>query len=297
MKTDAINSLFEPRRPKSYVVIDLESAVLDDTAHKRYQSMERWVPTNDDQPGRRGYTRAEDPLRCPRWPFQTIVTAVAMVLSEHPDGNLDVARFVTMSAPDHDERAVIAGILQVLDDAPEGTEMVSWGGMMHDVPLLLLGAMRHGLTLPKGWGWMSLGGSARSPHIDFARSSTGGFKMKPVHESEILAALDIPAKVPAPAFAVARLIYAQQWDTVQECCEFDVIATAMMLVRWRKLHDPRVEIDTVEDRILRRVSELRAGRGYVATLEARRAARFGATFAQAANDAGRLAPWLDQDAA
>lgn len=297
MKIDNIASFFEPRRPKSYVVIDLESAVLDDTAHKRYQAMERWAPSNEEQVSRRDYSRAADPLLTPRWVFQTITTAVAMVLTEHPDGNLDVMSFVTLSAPIHDERAVVDGILQVLRDAPEGSEMVSWGGAMHDVPMLVLGAMRHGLTLPKGWGWMSTGGGGRSPHLDLARALTGGFKMKPVHESEVLAALDIPAKVPAPAFAVASLIYAQQWDSVEEVCEFDVISTALMLARWRKLHDPRSEVGAVEDRIMRRVTELRAGRGYVAALDAHRKARFSAQLERANDDASVLAPWLNSSAA
>lgn len=292
-----IDNPFEPRRPRAYVVLDIESAVTDETGHRRYQAMERYVPSNDDQPSRRGYKRHEDPLTTPRWPFQTIVTAAVMVLVEHPDGNLDVSRFVTLSQPDHDERAVVAGVLQVLADAPDGAELVSWAGMLHDVPLLTLGAMRHGLTLPKGWGWLGFGGNDPVRHIDFARTTTGGFKMKPVHMAEILASLDIPAKISVPAFAVARLIYAGQWDAVQEACEGDVISTALLLARWRQLHDPRANAAAVEDRILRRVIELRAGRGYVATLEARRAARFAASCTIAANDATTLAPWLDNEAA
>lgn len=292
-----IDNPFEPRRPRAYVVLDVESAVTDETGHRRYLAMERYVPSNDDQPSRRGYKRHEDPLTTPRWPFQTIVTAAVMVLVEHPDGNIDVSRFVTLSQPDHDERAVVAGILQVLADAPEGAELVSWAGMLHDVPLLTLGAMRHGLTLPKGWGWLGFGGNDPVRHIDFARTTTGGLKMKPVHMAEILASLDIPAKISVPAFAVARLIYAGQWDAVQEACEGDVISTALLLARWRQLHDPRANAAAVEDRILRHVIKLRKGRGYVAALAARRDARFATDCAIAANDAATLAPWLDSEAA
>lgn len=292
-----IDNPFEPRRPRSYVVLDIESAVTDETGHKRYQAMERYVPSNDDQPSRRGYKRHEDPLTTPRWPFQTIVTVAAMVLVEHPDGNLDVSRFVTLSQPDHDEREVIAGVLQVLADAPDGAELVSWAGMLHDVPLLTLGAMRHGLTLPKGWGWLGFGGNDPVRHLDFARTTTGGFKMKPVHMAEILASLDIPAKISVPAFAVARLIYAGQWGAVQEACEGDVISTALLLARWRQLHDPRSDEAAVADRILRRVIEMRAGRSYVAELQARRARMFSAELAKAANDAAALAPWLNGEAA
>ncbi|WCT74189.1 hypothetical protein PQ455_02860 [Sphingomonas naphthae] len=291
------DDLFAQRRPRAYVILDIESAVTDETGHKRYQAMERWSPRNDDQPSRRGYTRGEDPLRTPRWPFQTIVTAAIMVLVEHEDGGIDVTRFTTLSQPDHDERAIVAGILQVLAEAPQGAELVTWAGMLHDIPMLSLAVMRHGLTLPKGWAWLGFGGNDPVRHLDFARTTTGGFKMKPVHMAEILASLDIPAKISVPAFAVARLIYAGAWDTVQEACEGDVVSTCLLLARWRQQHDGRADIAVVEDRILRRVIDLRAGRGYAATLEARRRARFSQAVGDAANDAAALAPWIGEEAA
>ncbi|MGK2908816.1 MAG: hypothetical protein ACSLE1_03310 [Sphingobium sp.] len=293
MKFDKI---FEPRRPRAYVVLDIESAVLDDTAHKRYQAMERWVPTSEAELGRRGYRRSDDPLITPRWPFQTIVTAAIMLLVEHGEGNVDVARFVTLSAPDLDEREVLAGIVQVLADAPEGAEIVTYGGSMHDLPMILMGLLKHGLTLPRRWQWLSHGAVGITPHIDFSRTVTGGYRMKPVHEAEILAALDIPAKVPAPAFAVSGLIYAGEWETVASQCEFDVIATSLLLARWKKLHDPRVEVPVFEDRILRRVIELREGRGYIPALQARRKRIFAQQTATAEQAMGVLAPWLQNEA-
>ena len=202
-----------------------------------------------------------------------------------------------MSAPDHTEKEIVAGLLQVLADAPADTDLVSWAGSFHDLPMLVCAAMRYGLTLPNNWRWLAFGGDGRQRHIDFARVATGNMKMKPIHESELLAAFDIPSKLSAPAFAVARLIESGRWDLVQEQCEGDVIATALLLCRWRKLHDSRVDADMAEDRILRRVCELRARRGYIAELEARRAVRFAAQFDKAANDAARLAPWLEQHAA
>lgn len=294
MKTEGI---VEKRPARSFVVLDLESAVTDESGHKRYQAMERWDSRSEEGDGRRGYKRSEDPLRTPRWPFQTIVTASLMVLVEHPDGNIEVSRFVTLSNPDHDERQVIEGVLQVLAEAPAGAELVTWAGMVHDVPMLTLGAMRHGLTLPRGWRWLGFGGNDPVRHLDFARLMTGGFKMKPVHMAEVLATLDIPAKITLPAFAVARHIYAGQWNSVQEACEVDVISTAFLLAHWRKLHDSRSDIDVVEDRLLRQVIELRAGRGYVSELEARRTARFQQKIKVAANDAAVLAPWLGNEAA
>ena len=265
--------IFEARRPRAYLALDLESAVTDETGHKRYQATERWAPSDDGKPSRRGYTRSEDPLTCPRWPFLSIVTASIMLLTEHHDGGIEVARFTTFSQPEHDERAIVAGILQVMGEAPKEAELVSWAGMLHDVPMLSLAAMRHGMTLPTGWRWMAFGGNDPVRHLDFARTTTGGFKMKPVHMAEILASLDIPSKMSVPAFAVARLIYAGHWDAVQEACEGDVISTALLLARWRQLHDNRANAQVVEDRILRQVVELRGGRGYTEALQARRQTR------------------------
>lgn len=287
----------EPRGPRSYVLIDLESAVLDDTAHRRYQQMERWTPSDSDQPSRRGYTRSEDPLQTPRWVFQTVTTAAIMVMREHAEGGIDVVSFATYSAPDHDEHGVLAGILKVLDDAPADAELVTWGGAMHDIPVIVAGCMRHGLSLPSGWKWLAFGGGNGARNLDLARHLTGGFKMKPIHMSELLAAMDLPGKITAPPFAIARMIYAGRWKEVQEACEVDVISTALLLARWKRLHDPRLTSDGVEDRVLRRVIELVPERSYIAALQAGRRERFAAQLARAANDAAVLAPWLDQNAA
>jgi hypothetical protein len=291
------NPFDTPRGPRSYVLIDLESAVLDDTAHRRYQQMERWTPTDADQPSRRGYTRSEDPLQTPRWVFQTITTAAIMVMREHIDGGIDVAQFTSFSAPEQDERGVLTSILKVLADAPADAELVTYGGAMHDVPLIVAGCMRHGLSLPSGWKWMAFGGGNAARNLDLARHLTGGFKMKPIHMAEVLAAMDLPGKITAPPFAIARMIYAKRWGEVKEACEVDVISTALLLARWKRLHDPRLTLEGVEDRLLRRVVELMPDRSYVAALQACRDARFSAQFAKASDDAVTLAPWLEQDAA
>ncbi len=283
--------------PRSYVVLDLESAVRDHSAHRRYQQMERWVPDDSNRPSRPGYTRGEDPLKTPRWPFQTITTASILIAREHSEGGLDVSRFVTYSAPEQDERATLIGILKELADAPVDAELCSWGGAMHDIPLLVAGCARHGLTLPKNWGWLAFGGKNASRHIDLLRVFTGGFAMKPVHQTEMLAAMGLPGKWTAKPAAVAKLIEAGEWQMVKEVCEGDCVSEVLLLARWRQLHDGRADPVVVEDRIVRRIIELKPDRNYVAELQARRDRRFASQFAKAANDAAILAPWLDTDAA
>lgn len=277
---------------RSWVVLDLESAVSDEAGHKRYQRMERWKPS-PGKVSRRGYKRSEDPCITPRWPFQTIVAAAIMVLQEHVDGNIDVIEFTTLSAPALNERGVVQGLIDVLASAPAGAELASWAGMLHDVPLLMVAAQRHGLTLPPGWRWLGFGGNDTVRHIDFARTTTGGFKMKPVHLAEILATLDIPAKITVPAFAVARLIYREEWEGVVEAVEMDVISTALLLAHWRRLFDPRAEVDVVKDRILRRVEELRPDRHYLGELKSCRAKLFASQLQKAKGKISVLAPWLE----
>ncbi len=287
----------EPRRPRAYIVFDIESAVLDHSGHRRYQEMERWVPERDDSKSRRDYSRDADPLKTPRWPFQTVTTAAAMLLIEHSEGNLDLAQFQTFSAPERDERQVLLGLLEMFAAAPPNAELVTWGGAMNDFPILLNALQRHGLTLPERLRWMSMGGDGRNHHLDLMRVLTGGFKMKPVHISEYAASLDIPAKMTAPAWTVTRLIGEGQWDLVREICEGDVITTSLLLARWRQLHDGRTDIGVVEDRLLRRVIEEAPGRRYIAALEARRQKWLCERFRAGQQAASILAPWLEHEAA
>lgn len=297
MDLNLYDSAHTARPPRSWVVIDLESAVVDESGHRRYQQMERWSPIDAPQPSRRNYTRSEDPLTTPRWVFQTIVCASIMVLVEQPGGGVDVSAFETFCAPEHDERQVIAGVLRVFADAPPQAELASWSGAAHEAPMLVLAACRHGLTLPPRWRWLAYNGGDPKRHVDFARTVTNGLRMKPIHQAEVAAALDIPAKLTAPAFSIAKMIYAGRWAEVRDACEGDVITLALIAARWRILSDDRSDPFALEDRILRRVVELRPDRAYTAELQARREARFSARLVQAANDRAVLAPWLDQDAA
>ena len=280
----------DPTAPRCFVAFDVESAVIDDAGHHRYRQMERWVPSNGDSDSRRGYKRSECPLKTPRWPFQTIVAVSAMVLFEHSDGNLDVSRFETFSAPEFDEGAIVGGLFKLLSELPRGAQAVSWAGAFHDLPLITVAALRTGLSLPPHWHWMAWNGEGRAPHIDLCRVLTGGLKMKPIHMSEYLATLDIPAKLTVPPFAVAGLIEARDFQAVQEVVEGDVISTALLLARWRRLLDPRARIEVVEDRIFRGVEELRPSRRYISALRAHRNRLMRRMVMAASNDTAQSDP-------
>lgn len=275
---------FSDAQPRCYIVLDIESAVIDDAGHRRYQAMERWNGGPDETESRRGYTRSEDPLKTPRWPFQTIVAASAMVLFEHCQGGIDASRFVTFAAPELDERGIMQGLYQLLSELPDSAEIVSWGGAWHDLPLMKIAALRSGLSLPRGFQWLAWSGEGRCNHIDLCRVLGGGSKMKPVHLAEYAASLNIPAKISAPPFAVAGLIEAGDFQSVIEVVEVDVITTTLLLARWRKLLDPRSPSVAVEDRLLRQIEELRGTRRYIPALRAHRDVLRRQMIQQAVND-------------
>ena len=273
---------FSEAQPRCYIVLDVESAVADEAGHRRYQAMERWSGNDDES--RRGYKRDEDPLKTPRWPFQTVFAVSVMVLFEHCQGSIDVSRFETFAAPDLDERGIMVAFYQLLGELPEGAEIVSWAGGWHDFPLIKIAALRHGLSLPPRFRWMAWSGEGKANHIDLCRVLTGGSKMKPVHLAEYAASLNIPAKITAPPFAVAGFIMAGDFKSCQECVEVDVITTVLILARWRKLLDPGARSEVVEDRLLRQVEELKGTRRYIPALRAHRAMLQRQMMLAAAND-------------
>lgn len=277
---------------RHYMIIDIESAVTDKSGHLRYQAMERYVPQPVNNYARQGRAAEDRELQSPRWPFQTISAACVMHCVEHDQGGIEPVEMLTWSGDCYDERAIVAGVLKALAAAPEGAELVSWQGAWADLPHLVRAAAQHGLTLPKGWGWMAWTGEGRVAHIDLARCFSGGAKMKQIHMTEFAAALDIPAKMTLAPYRVAPAIIAGNHSLVAEAVESDVITTAMLLGSWRRLVDPKGSLFGCHDRIVRRVIEMRPDRSYVADLEEWRACRT-AEAMQAANDDGLfLAPQL-----
>lgn len=260
---------------KFHLIFDIESRATTE-AHTRYQMMERFVPKPDGgDSGRRGQRGPSDPLTTPRWCFQEIVTAVAMKCIGHVDGSIEPVEFVTLSKALLDERAIIQGLFDLIASMPANdAELVTFGGAGHDLPLLVVRAMSHGLSLPRGWGWMAFGGHGKVPHLDLLRVTTGGLKIKPLHMAELAALMDIPAKVTEPAWAAARHIAAENWAKVEEMCESDVATLSLLFASWRGLLDAGCAVDTAHDRICRKIEELRPDRGYTPAFTAKRLAMF-----------------------
>src|SRR3546814_9530397 len=87
-----------------------------------------------------------------------------------------VLLFFFSSRRRHTRCALVTGVqtcaLPIWPDA----ELVTWAGMVHDIPLIMMAAYSHGLTLPRGWRWLSFGGNDPARHLDIASIVTGDRK-------------------------------------------------------------------------------------------------------------------------
>lgn len=271
-------------KKRFYVIIDTESMVSEDE-HSRYQATERFRPRpGQHDSGRRAQRGANDPLTSPRWMFQQIMVATIMVCATHDNGNIVPASLHTFTAADFDERGILERLFAVVSDLPPETELVTYGGCWADVPLILIRAMKLGLTLPRPWKWMAWGGQGSVPHIDLMRVLTGSSKMKASHMAEFAAVCDLPAKMSAAPWSAAELIRRREWDRVAEMGEADCITTALLFASWRRLHEGGAAVDIVHDRIYREIEALCPGRRYMPIIKERRRQ----LFERRASEAGAL---------
>lgn len=251
---------------KFKMFIDLESQVATDE-HQRYQAMERYVPPAEPIVLRSGQRADYDPKVTPRWLFREVITAVVMKCIVEDGTSLVPVEIATFSKVALDEMAIIMGVFDFLATTPVAdTELVTFGGRGHDVPLLATRAMKHGLTLPDGWAWMAGVWRGPVPHVDLLQSFTGGSKMAWAHMAEFAAVMSIPCKMTAAANSVPRFVDAGNYAAIEEMCEADVVATALLYCNWKKLIEGGCDVWIAHDRICREVERLRADRSYVPAL-------------------------------
>lgn len=275
---------------KFKMIIDVESHV-STLEHQRYQAMERYVPPAKPVVLRSGHRVDTDPKVTPRWLFREIVTAVVMKCKIEDSQNLVPFEISTFSKPDLDEKAIIEGVFACLGSTPVAdTELVTYNGRNHDVQLLVTRAMKHQISLPRGWAWMANQSRGHVPHLDLLQAFTGGSKMTLAHMSEFCAVMAIPCKVTAAPNSVARFVEAGNFAAVEEMCEMDVISTSLLFCNWKKLVEGRCDVWIAHDRILREVERIRPNRSYIPELAAERRALFDRHFLGTPIDTDVTAP-------
>ena len=189
-----------------FLILDCES-IWDRTAYNRYAATDRRAAA-------------------PRWTVRKIVSASLLEL-RIKDGEL--SHVSLKSLPGRDENELVSQLFDELLIRPD-VQLVSWGGLSSEQPILELAAMRLHMILPlalkKG---ERFGRFLDHRHLDLARS------LKPqsyAHLAEVASALNLPFKCAGSADRVEHMATNGQWKEISEISGIDVITTGLVLLAW-----------------------------------------------------------------
>ena len=158
-----------------------------------------------------------------RWPFKKVCSASVLTFSVTADGLFEFGHLNSFTSGD--EKEVLVKLFKRLRELP-GHQLVTWGGLSHDLPILRMGAAVHQILLPS-----QLVHNARYrggyQHLDLAveMKASGTY----AHLSEIAVRLDLPVKFGGSAGRVPTLVADKRWSRLREIADADVITTAMVL--------------------------------------------------------------------
>ena len=214
----------------SYAVLDIE--VLND--RESYAKYARLDP------------RAADL----RWPFRKVCSASVLTFTITPDGLFEFGHLVSFASAD--EKEVLVKLFNRLRELP-GYQLVTWGGLSHDLPILRMGAALHEVLLPP-----QLVNNARLQrgyqHLDLAveMKSSGVF----THLSEIAVALSLPVKFGGSAGRVPLLVADKRWSRLTEISSADAISTALVLCSHLRIHGGLISASAAHISVLDHVRRL-----------------------------------------
>jgi len=190
-----------------FFVIDTES-VWDRIAYDRYAATDRKAAP-------------------PRWTTRKIVSASLLELRIQ-DGEL--SHVSLKSLPGRAEEDLVPQLFDELLMRPDH-QIVTFGGLNAEQPILEMAAMRLHLKLPpalrKG---ERFGRFDDYRHLDLAQSLKGGGRF--CHLAEIASALDVPFKCAGSADRVEHMAAHEQWKAISILSEIDTITTGLLLLAW-----------------------------------------------------------------
>lgn len=186
-----------------------------------------------------------------RWPFRKVCSASVLTFSITADGLFEFGHMDSYA--DADEKVVITKLFNRLRELP-GYQVVTWGGLSHDLPILRMGAAAHEILLPP-----QLVHNARDrgryQHLDLA------IEMKAhgmyTHLTEIAVRLSLPVKFGGSAGRVPILVEQKRWARLMEIAESDVIVTAMVLCSHLRIHGTLTSAAAAHITLLDEIGRLR----------------------------------------
>lgn len=134
------------------------------------------------------------------------------------------------SLPGFCEETLVPQLFDELLTRPDH-QIVTFGGLNAEQPILEMAAMRLHLKLPlalrKG---AKFGRYDEYRHLDLALSLKGGGSY--AHLSEMAAALHLPFKCAGSADRVELLALHRCWKAIAEISEIDTVSTSLVLLSW-----------------------------------------------------------------
>ena len=191
-----------------------------------------------------------------RWPFKKVCSASVLTFSISEDGLFEFGHLSSFAS--EDEKEILGKLFNRLRELP-GYQIVTWGGLSHDLPILRMGAAFYEILLPP-----QLIHNARYrggyQHLDLAveMKSSGMF----AHLSEIAVRLALPIKFGGSAGRVPILVAEKRWSRLIEIADADVITTAMVLCNHLRAHGALISAAAAHISILDHVRRLRPNAKY-----------------------------------
>ena len=186
-----------------------------------------------------------------RWPFKKVCSASLLTFSVDESGLFEFGHLDSFCGAD--EKEVLTKLFRRIRELPEH-QVVTWGGLSHDLPILRMGAAACELLLPQ-----QLVHNARRSgsfqHLDLAveLKASGMY----AHLSEVAIRLNIPVKFGGSAGRVPLLVAEKRWSRLAEVADADTIATAMVLCSHLKILGDLVSASAAHISLLDHVRRLR----------------------------------------
>ena len=187
-----------------------------------------------------------------RWPFRKVCSASVLTFSVTENGLFEFGHLDSYAGAD--EKEVITKLFNRLRELPN-YQVVTWGGLSHDLPILRMAAAVSEIQLP-----VQLVHNARERgsyrHVDLAveMKASGGMY---AHLSEIAVRLGLPVKFGGNAGQVPQLVEQKRWNHLRELADSDVIVTAMVLASQLRIMGALVSATAAHVILLDEVRRLR----------------------------------------
>jgi len=210
-----------------------------------------------------------------RWPFRKVCSASVLTFSITEDGLFEFGHIDSFA--DGDEKVVITKLFNRLRELPK-YQVVTWGGLSHDLPILRMGAAVHEILLPQQFVHNARD-RGRYQHLDLAveMKAHGMY----THLSEIAVRLSLPVKFGGSAGRVPILVEQKRWARLKEIADSDTIVTAMVLCSHLRIHGALVSATAAHITLLDEIGRLRRQAKYYDYLARVRARIAGRAMAEA----------------